>query len=293
MLQGHFLTAIASSLVIGLVATAPAQAAPLVFSGSGASATTAFNDFRTAIGGGSRITWDGVGLNGNDANPNTRVIVPGTTVEIPVDRFRNVGAIYADPYAVSGDGFASVNPATAGQFPAFTPNNTFAMFDFTPGEFNDRFIEQSFVLPGTNTAAGTRGFGAIFIDVEDPTSSSIEYFGRNANGDEISLGKFSVPTGGSGDPEFLGVLFDQPIITNVTLTVGTNALFNNDGTSTQFQSFGNEDLVAGIDLAVTDDFAFATPTQAVAVAVPEPATLLLFFSGLGYIVGSRCKRRRT
>lgn len=286
MLQRKFSTVIAGGLAIGLVATAPAQAVPIVFSGSGANATTAFNDFRTAINGGSRITWDGVGLNGNDANPNTRVIVPGTTVEIPVDRFRNVGAIYADPYAVSGDGFASVNPATAGQFPAFTPSNTFAMFDFTPGEFNDRFIEQSFVLPGTNTAAGTSGFGAIFIDVEDSTSSSIEYFGRNANGDEISLGKFLVPTGNSGEPEFLGVLFDQPIITNVTLTVGTNALFSNDGTSMQFQSFGSENLAAGIDLAVTDDFVFATPTQAVAV-VPEPPTMLLLLSGLLYAVRLR------
>ena len=283
MLQCKLSTAIAGGLAIGLMMTAPAQAVPLVFSGSGADTTTVFDDFRTAIGGGSRINWDGVRLDGTDANPNTRVIDPGKTVEIPVDRFRNLGAIYADPYAVSGDGFTSVNPATAGQFPAFTPNNTFAMFDFDTGQFTDRFIEQSFVLPNTNTAAGTRGFGAIFVDVEDATSSSIEYFGQSADGNEISLGKFAVPTGGSGESQFLGVLFDQPIVTGVTLTLGTNALFSNDGASTQFQSFGGENLAAGIDLVVTDDFVFATPTEA--VAVPEPSTMLLLLGGLFCVQG--------
>ena len=277
MLQCKSLIAITGGLAIGLMMTAPAQAVPLVFSGSGANTTTAFNAFRAAIGGGSRINWDGVRLDGTDANPNTRVIDPGKTVEIPVDRFRNLGAIYEDPYAVSGDGFASVNPETAGQFPPFTPNNTFAMFDFDSGQFTDRFIEQSFVLPNTNIAAGTRGFGAIFVDVEDATSSSIEYFGQSADGHEISLGKFAVPTGGSGESQFLGVLFDQPVITNVTLTLGTHALFNNDGASTQFQSFGGEDLAAGIDLVVTDDFVFATPTQV--VNVPEPSTMLLLLGG--------------
>ena len=82
---------------------------------------------------------------------------------------------------MSGDGFATVNPATAGQFPAFSPNNTFVMQDQTPYQFDDRFIEQSFTIPGTTTAAGTRGFGAIFVDAENAGSSKIEYFGRDAS----------------------------------------------------------------------------------------------------------------
>lgn len=260
------------ALLMGVSMTATAHAVPIVFSGSGATdAAAEFNAFRAAVGGGARITWDGVRLDGTDANPATSIIDAGKTVAIPVDRFRAAGAVYAAPYAVSGDGFASLNPATAGQFPAFTPSNTFAMFDATPGEFDDRFIAQSFVLPGTGTAAGTRGFGAIFADVELLGTSSIEYFGRNASGDRVSLGKFDVPVGPSGEHQFLGVVFDDPIIADVLLTVGTNALFSFDGST--IMSFGPESLSTGVDLAVTDDFVFAVPQQL--HNVPVPSTLLL------------------
>lgn len=266
--------------LITLFNNLPVGASALVFSGSGATATTSFNDFTTAIGGGSRIGWDGVRLDGTDINPNTRIIDQNKTVEIPINRFAGVGALFADPYAVSGDGFVSVNPATAGEFPAFSPQNTFVMFDTNPGQFDDRFIEQSFVLPGTNTPAATRGFGAIFVDVEDPQSSSIEYFGTSTTGDKVSLGKFFVPVGQSQEPQFLGVLFDAPVVTEVQLTVGTNALFSFDGST--FQSFGGENLGQGIDLAVTDDFVFATPTAIVFSSVPEPSFLIGFISLTGF-----------
>src|SRR5207302_8621331 len=54
----------------------------------------------------------------------------------------------------------------------------------------------SFVLPSahntTPVQAASRGFGAIFLDVETPNTTSIEYF----NG-TTSLGKFFVPVGAS------------------------------------------------------------------------------------------------
>ena len=274
-----------------------AWSAPIVFSGAGAGATAALDAFRTAIGGakntapapqsGGRreINWDGVKLDGTDVGPNTTVVDPNKTVIIGIDRFKNQGTLFADPYSVSGDGFASVNPVSAGQFPAFSPNNTFVMFDPNAGQFNDRFIGESFNLAGSTTAAGTRGFGAIFIDVEDAASSSIEYFGRDTKGNQVSLGTFAVPVGASGEPQFLGVLFDSPFITDVNLTVGTNALFSFDGTG--FQSFGAENLSLGIDLATTDDFIFAEPTQA--AAIPTPDTLALTLSGLS-LLGWRSRR---
>ncbi len=277
--------------VTGSLCAGSAWSAPIVFSGSGVGAATALEAFRTAIGGikntaaapqaGGRreISWDGVKLDGTDASPTTVVVDPNKTVIIDVDRFKGQGTLFADPYAVSGDGFVSVNPDSAGQFPAFSPQNTFVMQDPNAGQFDDRFIGESFVLAGSDTAAGTRGFGAIFLDVEDATSSSIEYFGRDASGNQVSLGSFAVPIGADGEPQFLAVLFDRPVVTDVNLTVGTNALFSFDGTG--FQSFGGEDLRRGIDLATTDDFVFAEPTQA--ALVPTPGTLALLLAGLSFL----------
>jgi hypothetical protein len=291
-LAKHISIASLTALTVGCIFPTVAKAANFtVFSGAGANATTAFDDMKSAIGGvnngvtpGSQgsgfrtINWDGVKLDGTDINPNTQVIDPNKTVAISVDRFLGNGALFADPYAVSGDGFSSVNPDTAGEFPSFSPNNTFAMFDFDPNSFQDRFIEQSFTIPGSTSKAGTRGFGAIFSDVELAGSSSIEYF----NG-STSLGKFDVTPSASGEPQFLGVLFDDPIVTGVTLTLGNNALFNFDGN--QINSFGAEDLANGIDLAVTDDFVFAEPEAINNGKVPEPGMMfgLLFLGQLGLL----------
>ena len=178
-------------------------------------------------GGFRTINWDGVKLDGTDfgGGANTTVINTNKTVGIPLNRFQGQGTFFEEVYAVSGDGFTDVNPnVTAALFPAFSPTNTFAMF-------NDNTIDQSFVLPsatGTTPAlAGTRGFGAIFINNQVANTSSIEYF----HGD-LSLGKFFVPVSGTqGEPEFLGVLFNNPIVTNVTLTLGTDTLFTFNGTT--------------------------------------------------------------
>ncbi len=280
--QTHSFKAIAPLALAGTVLLCPVtatQASTTVYSGSGANTASVFADFQAAIGGGSRIAWDGVKLDGTDANPNTRVIDSGKTVEIPVDRFRNVGAIYADPYTVSGDGFNSVSPVTAGQFTAFTKNNIFAMFDPNDGEFEDRFIEQTFVVPGTNTAALTRGFGAIFTDVELAGTSSIEYFGSQG----VSLGKYDVPVGASGETQFLGVLFDQPLIESVRLTLGTHAVFSFDGSVVK-----SLNLAEGMDIAATDDFLFATPVA----AVPLPSAVWFFGSALMGFLGI-LKRKTT
>jgi hypothetical protein len=240
---------------------------PQQFSGVGGTNTSggalnALNAFEAAIGGtkntaaapqtgGFRtINWDAVKLDGTDfgGGANTTVINANKTVAIPLNRFQVQGAFFGDVYAVSGDGFTDVNPnVTATTFPAFSPNNTFAMF-------NDNSIDQSFVLPsaaGTNPSlAGTRGFGAIFINNQAANTSSIEYFHG-----ALSLGKFFVPAGAAGQAEFLGVLFNNPIVTNVTLTLGTDTLFNFNGTTAT--GVGTDPT----KLVVTDDFAYAEPVS--------------------------------
>jgi hypothetical protein len=240
---------------------------PTTFSGVGGTITSggalnALNAFQAAIGGvnngntaqpllgGSRrINWDGVALDGT--NPGSVVISPGKTVGIPQDSFQTRGVFFETIYAVSGDGFASVNPSTAGKFPAFSTHNTFAMF-------NDNTIDFSFVLPSpantTPAPAATRGFGAIFVNVRTPNTSSIELF----HGAQL-LGTFFAPTSNTaGDPEFLGVLYNNPIVTNVTLTLGTDSLFNFNGSTT---TASNTDNPPTHNLVVTDDFLYPEPVQ--------------------------------
>jgi hypothetical protein len=255
---------------------------PQVFQGVGGTnvaggALNAENAFEAAIGGvnnggtpppaplttGFRvINWDGVKLDGTDFGgpPNTTVIDSGKTIGIPLDRFQERGVFFGAVYAVSSDSqtggaFADVNPNAAGLFPSFSPHNTFAMF-------NDNGIDFKFVLPSSHTtdlvSAASRGFGAIFINNQKiggsaAGASTIEYF----NG-STSLGKFTVPAGAPGQAEFLGVLFDNPIVTNVFITCGTDVIFKFDGTT--FTSSGvKDDPANGHNLVVTDDFVYPEP----------------------------------
>src|SRR5258708_2620654 len=178
------------------------------FSGVGGTNTaggalTALNAFTAAIGGvkntaaapqngGFRvIAWDGVAVDGTDFGGNTTVIVPIKIVGIPITRFETQGVFFEEVYAVSADGFKSVNSnvnaANPALFPSFSPLKTFAMF-------NDNGIGLSFILArGANVPpkpAATRGFGAIFLNVRIANTTSIEYFNETR-----SLGKFFVPVG--------------------------------------------------------------------------------------------------
>jgi hypothetical protein len=255
---------------------------PQVFNGvggnsTGGSALAAVQSFEAAIGGPNNganppatplttgfrdINWDGVKLDGTDFGgpPNTTVIDSGKTAAIPLDRFQERGVFFGAVYSVSSDtqpggSFADVNPSVAGLFKSFSPHNTFAMF-------NDNGIDFKFVLPSAHTtdlvSAVSRGFGAIFINNQalggsTSTSSTIEYFHG-----ATSLGKFNVPAGAPGQAEFLGVLFDSPIVTNVFITCGTDVIFKFDGTT--FSSSGvKDDPANGHNLVVTDDFVYPEP----------------------------------
>jgi uncharacterized protein (TIGR03437 family) len=233
------------------VAATAGGAANAFSAASTAEATTALAAFRTVITNAnatpSAINWDGVRLDGTDNNGNTTPIVAGKITGIPVNRFQVRGALFGSVLAVANDGFVSANAGVANQFPAFSAANTFAAF-------NSNKYDQLFVLASAATTApvpaATRGFGAIFLDVEREGTSSIEYF----NG-TVSLGKFFVPPGASGQAQFLGVMFNSPIVTRVTVTAGTAQVFNfNNG---QVTAGGSENETT--DLAVVDDFLFAEP----------------------------------
>jgi hypothetical protein len=260
--------------------------APTTFSGVGGTntsggAVTAQSAFEAAIGGvrnsaaspqtgGFRtITWDGVKLDGTDFGGETVVIVPDKTIGIPVNRFEGQGVVFEEIYAVADDGFLAVNPNVAGRFPAFSPLNTFAMF-------NDNSIGFRFALAASPTVtpepATTRGFGAVFRNVQTPNTTSIEYFHGAA-----SLGKFFAPTGTQGQAEFLGVLFANPVVTSITITCGTDTLFSFDGTAIVS---GGADSPPTHNLVVTDDFVYPEPTAPTNAIVPVAATAGAPFSGV-------------
>ena len=230
---------------------------------SQATATASLASFEAAIGGSKNttaapqnggfrtITWDGVKVDGSDAvsGPNsTTVITPGHTVGIPLSRFEGSGVYFGAVYAVSNDGFVDVNQNVAGLLPAFSTPSTFAMF-------NDNGIDFKFVAAAspntTPVSAVSRGFGAIFLNVEQPNTTTIQYF----HGSTL-LDTLNVPVEGTpGAPVFAGELFPNAIVTNVLLTLGSGVIFKFDGTTV---SSGGVNSPTN-NLVAVDDWAFAEP----------------------------------
>ncbi|MCX5738915.1 MAG: hypothetical protein NTZ61_10560, partial [Proteobacteria bacterium] len=104
--------------------------------------------------------------------------------------------------------------------------------------------------PGSDAPALTRGFGAVYTDVDVADDTAFEYF----DADGYSLGTFFSPAYDQG-LSFLGVSFDAPAVNRVRIRYGNSPLGPNDG--------------GAIDVAVMDDMIYGEP-----VAVPEPSALL-------------------
>jgi hypothetical protein len=98
----------------------------------------------------------------------------------------------------------------------------------------------------------TRGFGAIFINVELANTTTIQYF----NGNNLLTTEFA-PVGGKGNAVFVGALFKDQIVTRVVLTLGTDVIFSFDGTT--FKPGTAVDDGVTHNLVVTDDWAFPEP----------------------------------
>lgn len=189
-------------------------------------------------GGRREINWDGVP--DEQAAPNflpadffnaageprargVNLSTPGTGVQVSADsdnpsgtpvRFGNINANYAD------------------SFKTFSAERLFS-------PIGSNIVDLTFFVPGTQTPALVRGFGAVYTDV-DTDHTAFEYFDKDGN----SLGKFSVPIADKG-LSFLGVAFDQPIVAHVRIEYGTVPLGPDDGPDS--------------DAAVMDDFIYGEP----------------------------------
>ena len=275
-------------VVACVLAAAPGVAlGQVVRSGAGtdaASIVTARDLFRLDLGGGTvagangsfggvrrEINWDGVpaalaapnNLPFNFFNVNSpRGVIfatPGTGVQ--------VSAATTDGSGQPAD-FGNINPAYTATFAPFSAQRLFTAI-------GSNIVDVSFFLPGTTTPALTRGFGAVFSDVDLAGSTSLQFFGLG----NALLGTFFVPAvQGSETFSFLGVSFADAIVSRVRITSGNAPLAAglNDG--------------GGVDLVVMDDFIYGEPGAL--STVPEPATVWLFATGL-LVLGGVGGRRRT
>jgi hypothetical protein len=100
-----------------------------------------------------------------------------------------------------------------------------------------------FVPGGGNIPATTTGFGAVFTDVDLPTSTSLEFF--DAQG--MSLGLFFAPPSNNG-LSFVGVVFNAgERVSRVRITSGNVAA----------GATANDDVTS--DVVVMDDFIYGEP----------------------------------
>jgi hypothetical protein len=272
---------IAAFLAAGwlLLVSVPVPAVPVVFSDFGAN-PAAIQDgvdlFRAALGdpnngnapgplgsGRREINWDGGGA----------ATTPAGT---PFSGFQNNrGALFTTP----GTGFVQAPPSGLATLLANpTYSTTFGPFSpqriFTP--LGSNITDVTFFIPGTGGAslATVDGFGAVFSDIDLPTSTRLEFY----DVDNALLTSQNVPAAGVADAglSFLGVLFDGgESIFRVRIFSGTTALGANDNPT------------GGADLVVLDDLLYSEP-------VPWPATLGLFAAAVAglALAGGRASRRR-
>ena len=268
-----------AALAAGSIAV-PASA-QVVYSAAGPAAadiTATVNAFRADLGtlnpsvagsfdsGRREINWDGVpdafaapnALPANFFNVNSpRGVVlntPGTGFEVSADS--------VNPTSTPTQ-FGDIDPSYPGLFQPFSAERL-----FTP--IGSNITDVTFFVPGSATPAFVTGFGAIFSDVDLANTSSLTFFGAGGT----FLGTWFVPSiVGNETFSFLGIRFDDPIVSSVRITSGNRAL-----------APGNtlEDLV------VMDDFIYGEPR--VPAAVPEPGTWAMFLAGF-IAVGIALRRR--
>ena len=214
-----------------------------------------------ALPGGRReINWDGGGA--------TTAAAVGT----PFAGFQTTrGALFATP----GTGFLQT-PLDAQQLDDLNPSyeTTFSFFSqlriFTA--LGSNFVDATFTIPGhPQSPATVDGFGAVFTDVDLPTSAAITFFDIDNN---VIFSRNVLPgTVPDGSLSFLGAIATGgERIARVRLMQGTTALGPADNPS------------LGVDIVAFDDYLYAEP-----VAVPEPSVLALLAAGLLAIVGCRRK----
>ena len=243
----------------------PTGGSPVMFTGSGTSGTSAaIASFEAAAGGGDNgtiageqpggfrhATWDQIALNGSD--PGSTTIDSGHVIVPARSRLQPWGLDLGPEIAVANDGFQSVGSNTT--FTPFSTPNVWGPFNSTTPT-----AEFDVVAPAgqgsTPTPAQTRGLGFVLLGAGP--STQIEYF----NG-TIPLGTVPGPTG-TTTTWFGGLLFPDPVVTRVVVTLGGGEIFGWNGSMV---SPGQSNPVAGDDIVLAEP-APARPNVSATAGVP-------------------------
>jgi hypothetical protein len=131
--------------------------------------------------------------------------------------------------------FDNLNPTYSSLFRTFSPQRLFTAV-------GSNKVSVRFFVPGSTTPATTRGFGAVFTDV-DRRGTKIAYYDAHGR----RLAKFDVPVSpGNETLSFLGVRFQDARVAEVRITSGT--------------AIPGQSERHGRDAVVMDDFIYGEPS---------------------------------
>ncbi|MEO1009280.1 MAG: GC-type dockerin domain-anchored protein [Planctomycetota bacterium] len=266
-----------------LVAAAGAAHAsdPVVYSDSGATAgdiTATVDAFRDALGDLNRPEPGTVGTGRRQIDWDAAPDAVSAPNDFPGDFFnfpafpRARGVVFTtdgtgfqlSATEASGVGveFANIDPTYDDIFSTFSPERL-----FTP--IGSNVVDVHFRIPGEDRPAASTGFGAVFSDVDTEEQTSLTFYGL----DDEFLGIYYVQAGDvdSESLSFLGVKYDEAIVTRVRIVTGDTAL-----------AAGVQEAWPANDLVVMDDFIFGEPNFLPCFADQDADGELTIFDFLGF-----------